>query len=70
MPTGRPRRWRPRESPARAEHARIYTERLPEIDPAGPLDEPVAAGLAERYRAYLAAAPGGGAVGAARRGGS
>ena len=42
-------------SPARAEHARIFTERLPGIDPAAPVDEPVAAGLAERYRAYLAA---------------
>ena len=42
-------------SPARAEHARIFTERLPEIDPGAPVDEPVAAGLAERYRAYLAA---------------
>jgi uncharacterized protein len=47
-------------SPARAELARIFTERLPEIDPGGPVDEPVAAGLAERYRAYLAAARGAG----------
>ena len=43
-------------SPVRAEHARVFTERLPEIDPGTPVDEPVAAGLAERYRAYLAAA--------------
>lgn len=42
------------ESPARAAHARIFFERLPQVDPAAPLEEPVAAGLAERYRAYLA----------------
>lgn len=41
-------------SPARVGHARIFLDRLPDIDPAAPLDEPVAAGLAERYRAYLA----------------
>src|SRR5699024_6294832 len=42
-------------SPARAEHARPFLDCLSEIDPAGPLDEPEAADLADRYRAYLAA---------------
>ncbi len=42
-------------SPARVVQAQIYLDRLPDIDPAAPLEEPVAAGLAERYRAYLAA---------------
>src|SRR5690606_11392330 len=42
-------------SPARAGHAAAFLERQAGIDPAAPLDEPVAADLAERYRAYLAA---------------
>ena len=42
-------------SPARAAHAAAFLERLSGIDPAAPLEEPVAADLSDRYRAYLAA---------------